>query len=163
VFTRFIEAVDLKVKITEIGFDIRKVRTMLRYLKVITGGSVFNQSPIYVITALLQIREIYQSIAEIQCEKSRARYDGHIIPILIAFKRPRAIMARTLLGVTFNRFAASAVLMSFTVQSIPLKRKNSTMQGNPNTSENASARVDAEAWEIAFKPYTYTEACSLFR
>jgi hypothetical protein len=28
-------------------------------------------------------------------------------------------MARTLLGVTFNRFAASAVLMSFTVQSIP--------------------------------------------
>ena len=27
------------------------------------------------------------------------------------------------------------------------------MQDNPNTSENESAPVDAEAWEIAFKPY----------
>ena len=27
------------------------------------------------------------------------------------------------------------------------------MPNNPNTSENKSAPVDAEAWEIAFKPY----------
>lgn len=41
---------------------------------------------------------------------------SHIIPTLIAFKRPRAIIARTLLGVTFSRLAASAVLMSFTAK-----------------------------------------------
>jgi hypothetical protein len=66
---------------------------------------------------------------------------SHIIPILIAFKRPRAIMARTLLGVTFNRFAASAVLMSFTVQSIPFRRNGAPAQQFLLTSEDLAPIV----------------------
>jgi hypothetical protein len=42
VFLRFIKAIDLEVQITEIGFDIRKVRLMPRSLKVITGTGVFD-------------------------------------------------------------------------------------------------------------------------
>src|SRR5215213_1281125 len=42
----------------------------------------------------------------------------HMFPTLVAFSRPLPIIARTLLGVTFKRFAASAALMSFMAQSI---------------------------------------------
>jgi hypothetical protein len=45
-------------------------------------------------------------------------------------------MARTLLGVTFNRFAASAVLMSFTVQSITFRRNGAPAQQFLLTSED---------------------------
>lgn len=36
-----------------------------------------------------------------------------MFPTFVAFNRPLPIIARTLLGVTFKRFAASAALMSF--------------------------------------------------
>jgi hypothetical protein len=39
-----------------------------------------------------------------------------MFPTLVAFNRPLAIIARTLLGVTFKRVAASAALMSFMAQ-----------------------------------------------
>ena len=37
---------DFEVQESEIVFDTRKVRAMLAFLKVITGGSVFNQSAV---------------------------------------------------------------------------------------------------------------------
>jgi hypothetical protein len=40
----------------------------------------------------------------------------HMFPTLVAFSRPLPIIARTLLGVTFKRLAASATLMRFMAQ-----------------------------------------------
>jgi hypothetical protein len=50
---------------------------------------------------------------------------------------------------------ASAQTLTSPTQPNPITvtREESTMPDNPNTSENESAPVDAEAWEIAFKPY----------
>ena len=43
---------------------------------------------------------------------------SHTLPTFVAFKRFASIIARTLLAVTPNRFAASAVLMILMAQSI---------------------------------------------
>ena len=43
---------------------------------------------------------------------------NHTIPTFVAFKRPLLIIARTLVGVTFKRRAASVVSMIFMAQSI---------------------------------------------
>jgi hypothetical protein len=36
---------------------------------------------------------------------------------------------------------------------IPVKKEDSTMQDNPNTSEQEDLLLDAEDWEIAFEPF----------
>jgi hypothetical protein len=64
VFLRLIEAIDLEVEITEIGFDVRDVWPMLRSLKVITGSGIGNQSAVNVITVRARLGEIHQSIRE---------------------------------------------------------------------------------------------------